>query len=69
MKGGKYAKTPANIQARRIFLIRDIRLKKYFTSIYRDLYIDATLVTTWMGTNMADGNQRKHLLPSFGTKA
>ena len=24
---------------------------------------------TWMGTNMADGNQQKHLLPSFGTKA
>ena len=26
------------------------------------------LVPTWMGTNMADENQQKHLLPSFGTK-
>ena len=26
------------------------------------------LVPTWMGTNMADGNQQKHLLPSIGTK-
>ena len=34
-----------------------------------DLYGDAMLVPTWMGTNMADGNQQKHLLPSFGTKA
>ena len=39
-----------------------------FTQIYRDLYGDAMLVPTWMGTNMADGNQQKHLLPSFGTK-
>ena len=43
--------------------------KKCFTLIYRDLYGDAMLVPTWMGTNMADGNQQKHLLPSFGTKA
>ena len=43
--------------------------KKCFTQIYRDLYGDAMLVPTWMGTNMADGNQQKHLLPSFGTKA
>ena len=42
--------------------------KKYFTQIYRDLYGDAMLVPTWMGTNMADGNQQKHLLPSIGTK-
>ena len=27
------------------------------------------LVATWMGSNIADGNQQKHLLPSFGTKA
>ena len=40
-----------------------------FTQIYRDLYGDAMLVPTWIGTNMADGNQQKHLLPSFGTKA
>ena len=42
--------------------------KKCFTQIYRDLYGDAMLVPTWMGTNMADGNQQKHLLPSFDKK-
>ena len=44
-------------------------LKKCFTQIYRDLYGDAMLVLTWMSSNMADGNQQKHLLPSFATKA
>ena len=68
MKGGKYTKFLAKIQVRRIFRIRNIQ-KKCYTQIYRDLYGDAMLVPTWMGTNMADGNQQKHLLPSFGTKA
>ena len=40
-----------------------------FTQIYRVLYGDAMLVPTWMGSNMADGNQQKHLSPSFATKA
>ena len=65
MKGGKSSKTLAKIQAGRIFRMRDI----LFTLIYRNLYGDAMLVPTWMGTNMADGNQQKHLLPSFGAKA
>ena len=39
--------------------------KKCFTQIYRDLYRDTMLVPTWMGINMADGNQQKHLLPSI----
>ena len=43
--------------------------KKCFTQTYRDLYGDALLVLTWMSSNMADGNQQKHLLPSFATKA
>ena len=43
--------------------------KKRFTQIYRDLYGDAMLVLTWMSSNMAVGNQQKHLLPSFATKA
>ena len=34
---------------------------KGFTQIYRDLYGDAMLVPTWMSSNMADGNQQKHL--------
>ena len=66
MKGGKYTKTLVRIQARRIFSARDP--KKCFTHIYRDLYGDAMLVPTWMGTNMADGNQQKHLLPSWRVK-
>ena len=43
--------------------------KKCFTQIYRDLYGDVMLVLTWMSSNMADGNQQKHLLLSFATKA
>ena len=43
--------------------------KKCFTKTYRDLYGEAMLVPTWMSSNMADGNQQKHLLPSFATKA
>ena len=54
MKGGKYTKTLAKMQARRILRIRDIR--RNVLQIYRDLYGDAMLVLTWMGTNMADGN-------------
>ena len=42
--------------------------KKCFTQIYRDLYGDALLVVIRMGTNMANGNRQKHLLPSFATK-
>ena len=40
-----------------------------FTQIYRDLYGDAMLVLIQMDTNMANGNQQKHLFPSFATKA
>ena len=39
--------------------------KKCFTQTYRDLYGDAMLVLTWMSSNIADGNQQKHLLPSL----
>ena len=28
-----------------------------------------TWITGWMSSNMADGNQQKHLLASFATKA
>ena len=48
---------------------RNIYPKKCFTQTYRDFYGNAMLVLTWMGSNMADGNQQKHLLPSFATKA
>ena len=43
--------------------------KKCLTQIYRDLYRNAMLVLTWMSSNMADGNQQKHLFPSSATKA
>ena len=67
MKGGTYTKTLAKIQVRGIFLKRDIRRNVLPT--LRDLYGDAMLVLTWMSSNVADGNQKKHLLPSFATKA
>ena len=42
--------------------------KKCFTQTYRDLYGGAMLVLNWMSSNMAHGDQQKHLLPSFATK-
>jgi len=68
MKEGKYAKILAKIQVRGIFRIRDIR-RKCFHKINRDLYGDAMLVPIRMSSNKADGNQQKHLLRSFATKA
>ena len=43
--------------------------ENFFFQIYRDLYGDAILVPIRMGTNMAAGNQQKHLSLSFDTKA
>ena len=65
MKGGKYVKALTKFQVRGIFRIRD----KRFTQIYRDLHGEGILVPIQMSTNMAYGNQQKHLLPSFATKA
>ena len=42
--------------------------RKCFTQIYRALYGDAMLELIRMISITADGNQQKHLLPSFGTK-
>ena len=39
--------------------------KECFTQTYRDLSGDAMMVLTCMSSNMADGNQQKHLLPSL----
>ena len=66
MKRGKYTKTLAKIQARRVF-VYEIS-EEMFTQIYKGLYGDAMLVPTWLGSNMADGTKKKHLLPSFGMK-
>ena len=65
MKGGTYTnKDPDQDSGQRN--ISYMRYpKKCFTQTYRDLYGDAMLVLT----NMADGNQQKHLLSSFATKA
>ena len=68
MKGGKYTKTLAKIWVEGIIRIRDI-VRKWFTQIYRALYGDAMLELIRMSSNLADGNQLKHLLPSFATKA
>ena len=43
--------------------------KKFCTQSYRDLYGHAMLELIRMSTNLADGNQQKHLLPSLATKA
>ena len=43
--------------------------EKSFAQIFGDLYRNTMLVPIRMGTNVADGNQQKHLLTSFVTKA
>ena len=51
------------------------RSEEYFVyeifevTFYQNLYGDAMLVLIRMSSNMADGNQQKHLLPSFATEA
>ena len=68
MKGGKYAKTLAKIQVRGLFHIRDIRRNVLFKFI--EICMETPcLVLIRMSTSMADGNQQKHLLPSFAKKA
>ena len=59
---GKYTKTLAKFQDRRILRIRDIR---------RDVlpkFIEICLEMPCWFTNMTDRNQQIHLLPSFGIK-
>ena len=43
--------------------------EEMFYPNYRDFSGDAMLVLIRMGTNMADGNQQKQMLPSFDIKA
>ena len=49
---------PPRFRSQQIFLMQ----------IYRDLYGDAMLVPIRIGTNMAAGNQQKHLSLIFATK-
>ena len=51
------------------FFLRKIYAEKRFPQFYRDLYGAAMLVPTKMVTNMAAGNEQKHLSLSFATKA
>ena len=64
MKGGKYSKTLAKIWVEGIIRILDSR----DAIRIRDIE-DAMLELIRMSPNMADGNQQKHLLASFATKA
>ena len=64
----KYAKTLAKIQIRGILRVRDIG-KNVLPKFIEICMECAMLVPTWMGSNIADGNQQKHLSPSFATKA
>ena len=62
-----YKDLPQDSDKRNISYMR--YAKKCFTQTYRDLYGEAMLVFTCMSSNMAGGNQQKHLLPSSATKA
>ena len=64
MKGATYTKTLAKIQVRGIIRMRDIR-----RNVLPKLTEICMEVLTWMSSSMAGGNQQKHLLPSFATKA
>ena len=67
MKGGKYTKTLAKILGRSNNSYTRYP-RKCFTQIYGALYCDAMLELIRMSSNTADGNEQKHLLPSFATK-
>ena len=69
MKGVKCTKTLAKIWVEAINYSYMRYPRKCFTQIYRTLYGDAMLELIRMSSNMVDGNQQKHLSPSFATKA
>ena len=70
MKEDKYKKKPCQ-ESGLCNRLRDIR-KKRFTQIYKDFYGDAMFVSlsgAQIWSNMAAGNQQKHLFLSFPTYA
>ena len=69
MKGCTYTKTLAKIQVRGVIRIRDIRINVLPKFIEICMETLCCMVLTWKSSNMADGNQQKHLLQSFATKA
>ena len=71
MKEDKYTKILAKNQVCAIIHMGDFR-KQRFTQIYKALYGDAMLVSSCVpltSTNMAAGNQQKHLFLFFPTYA
>ena len=66
MKEGKYTKALAKIQVCAIFHARET-FENFFTYIYRALYGDAMLLPIRMVTNIAAGNQQKHVSRSCTT--
>ena len=67
MKGGYIYKDPRQDSGQRNISYTRYP-KKCFHKINRDLYGDAMLVPIGMSSNMADGDQQKHRLPSFAKK-
>ena len=66
MKEGKYTKALTKIQVSAFFsCTRNSEI--FFAYIYRALYGDAMLVPIRMVTNMAAGNQQKHVSRSCAT--
>ena len=66
MKGGEYPNSLAENQVCAI-LPNKQDTEECLTQIYRALYGDTMLVSLMRGTNMAAGNQQKHLSLSFAT--
>ena len=64
MKGGKYTNTLSKIWVKEIISYTRYP-SKCFIQIYRALYGGAIMELIPMSSNMADGNQQKHLLQIF----
>ena len=65
MKGGKYTKTLAKIWVEGVIRIPDIRgtILSKFIELFMEMLAMLELIR--MSSNMADGNQLKHLLASL----
>ena len=67
MKEDKYTKSLAKIQVYKIVHMRDIR--KNVLPKFIKLCLETPCLYPFQGTNMAAGNQQKHLFFSFPTYA
>ena len=69
-KKGTMQRLSPRFRSQQFFLLRMRDKRRSFSPKFiRDLYRNAMLVPIRMGTNMAAGNQQKHLSLSFATKA